>query len=116
MGVVTDPAGLSIDTITSAGTTQANATAIVRGAGTTVVRVVNGGANTGVRLPSNCAIGELVEIKSTTPGEAGGAGVLVYPHVGGSIDGNATNAAVGCSACVLRYEATNVWWMQSFFP
>jgi hypothetical protein len=100
------------DTITSAGSTSADATPIVRNGITTVQVVINGAGNgvagQGVILPSDAQIGDVVEIYSDASTHLGG--YTVYPDSGASIDADSTgNGEPIAYRFILRRSADLQW-------
>jgi hypothetical protein len=75
--------GYSAESLTASGTTQADATLITK----TFSNISAGSATNGIRLPAPLFAGELHVLDNDTNVE-----IYVWPHVGGSIDANATNA------------------------
>jgi hypothetical protein len=99
-----------VQTLAAAGTTQATAAQI-----TAPTVIVSGSAGTnGVILPSNPILGQEVSVISG----GGTTGVLVYPDVGGKVNGGATNASVtlavnkGATYCCVA-TGPSVWWSLS---
>ena len=78
------PIGTTPDAITAATTAQATAT-LLTGAMNVVTTVVG---ETGVRLPPNFPVGSLISVRVATA-TAG----LLFPPVGGAINGGTVNAA-----------------------
>lgn len=93
--------------VTAAGvSSQANSTLLP----STINNVTVGGANTGVRLPADLAVGDEVLIYNN----ATGAAINVYPNVGGNINNAGANTAVALANNVLarvKCIAPNVYGM-----
>lgn len=107
--VVYSESGTTIDSITSAGTTQGTATPIVRYSEWTVVVVANGAgfgvSGSGCVLPANAQIGDVVETHFPGPG---GATAWLYPSSGFTIDGGPANNPIGlANACVRLVNSTD---------
>jgi len=80
--------------VTAAGvSSQANATTLP----STINNVTVGGANTGVKIPTDMAVGDEVLIYNN----ATGAAINVYPNVGGNINNAGADTAVALANNVL---------------
>jgi hypothetical protein len=94
---------MEIVEVTSAGTTQATATEIPHTIPHTVAIVTTTGTDTGVRLPSNAAIGDVVEVARPATHV-----IKVYPPTGESfIQGTTWDSGVG----VIFKKVTGSMWI-----
>jgi hypothetical protein len=95
--------GMTIASITAAGSTQGTATAIVRYSGVTAVVVDYGGDNShGVILPSSAEIGDTVMV--SCPYQC-----RLYPDSGSSIDANSTDQSVSVTALMWVRTGSTLW-------
>jgi len=108
-GGVTGKVRLPVASVAAAGSTQANATALVEG-----LNVVSGAdATKGVVLPTAVA-GAIVIVKSTT------AAVLkIYPATGGTINALSANGALSIASLtsvMLVASSTTQWYSLPLLP
>lgn len=96
--------GVTIDNITAAGSTQADATAIVRFSGCTVLMLYSDDTSKGIKLPADANVGDLVEIHAI------GYSAKTYPPSGESISGYAADAPYpGLNDVIYRKVSATNW-------
>jgi hypothetical protein len=82
--------GCSISTVTTTAATQASAGGLLKGSGDKVVNVNVAAGGHAVTLPAEADVGAVVELYNTSAANAG----VIFPHVGGFINGGAVNATL----------------------
>lgn len=73
----------------------------------TITTVTAGGANTGVRIPTDMSIGDEIDVYNTK-----GSTLLVYPNVGGNINGVGVDTVVNVAnnvRAIIKCFAPNVY-------
>jgi hypothetical protein len=121
MTTIVDPGGspsviyssdaTTIASVTSAGTTQGNATQLVKYSAWNVVLVTSGGGTSGVKLPSNADIGDVFEVHNA----ASGFGGKLYPESGAEINNLGTNEYASLDVVVRKVSSGN-WKIVSTNP
>jgi hypothetical protein len=106
--VVYNRDGTTIDSLTSAGSTQGDAAPIVKYAGWTVVMVTSAGSGTGVIMPANADVGDLVEIH-------GDGEINLYPDSGSQIQGAGADNPITCEYGLFRKTGVSDWYSVGRF-
>lgn len=93
--------GYQLLSVTLTANTQGSAGGLLRGPGNKIVQVTPGTNGFGLTLPADAEIGDEIIAVNGTANTA-----VIFPEVGGAINGNATNATVAMAA---SGTATSRW-------